>query len=176
MTVRVAPGPRSILQDVVVEGGDETKPSIARSIKMTPGAPLDPAGIRETRQRLYDLDVYRSVDIQVQPLTSSALPGATSPPVEQPVMARITLEERPRYRVRYGLAVSDEDVVVGVTTVGAPIFDHRGAVRAALAFNLLPGAFHRDRDTYLELARNASAEASRAFGYHLAEKGLPVPS
>jgi outer membrane protein assembly factor BamA/autotransporter translocation and assembly factor TamB len=110
VTVRVAPGPRSILQDVVVEGADETKPSIARSIKMTTGAPLEPAGIRETRQRLYDLDVYRSVDIQVQPLASDSLPGATSPPVEQPVMARITLEERPRYRVRYGLAVSDEEI------------------------------------------------------------------
>jgi translocation and assembly module TamA len=110
VTVRVTPGPRSILQDVVVEGADETKPSIARSIKMTTGAPLDPAGIRETRQRLYDLDVYRSVDIQVQPLTSDAMPGTTSPPVDQPVMARITLEERPRYRVRYGLAVSDEEI------------------------------------------------------------------
>lgn len=110
VAVRVTPGPRSILQDVVVEGADETKPSIARSIKMTTGAPLDPAGIRETRQRLYDLDVYRSVDIQVQPLTSDALPGAASPPGDQPVMARITLEERPRYRVRYGLAVSDEEI------------------------------------------------------------------
>jgi DNA-binding IclR family transcriptional regulator len=77
---------------------------------------------------------------------------------------------------REGVAVSDEDVVVGVTTLGAPIFDHRGAVRAALAFNLLPGTYQRDRDKFLELARNASAEASLAFGYHLAEKGLPVPS
>ena len=65
---------------------------------------------------------------------------------------------------RAGVSVSDEDVVSGVTTVGAPIFDHRGEVRAALAFNLLPETFRRDRDTYLELARTASVEASRAFG------------
>jgi outer membrane protein assembly factor BamA len=109
VTVRVSPGPRSILQDVVVEGGDATKPSIARSIALTPGAPLDPAGIRETRQRLYDLDVYRSVDIQVQPVTPAAAPPAATPS-EQPVAARITLEERPRYRFRYGLAVSDEEI------------------------------------------------------------------
>ena len=57
VTVRVSPGPRSILQNVVVEGADATKPSIARSIALTPGAPLDPAGIRETRQPLHDLDV-----------------------------------------------------------------------------------------------------------------------
>jgi outer membrane protein assembly complex protein YaeT len=109
VTVRVAPGPRSILHDVVVEGGDATKPSIARSIALTPGAPLDPAGIRETRRRLYDLDVYRSVDIQVQPATPPA-PPAAAPPSEEPVTARITLEERPRYRFRYGLAVSDEEI------------------------------------------------------------------
>jgi DNA-binding IclR family transcriptional regulator len=76
---------------------------------------------------------------------------------------------------REGVAFSDEDVVAGVATVGAPIFDHRGAVRAAFAFNLLPDAFRRDRDSYLDLARRASAEASRAFGYDLAAKGLPVP-
>src|SRR4029453_19222532 len=75
VTVRITPGPRSILQDVVVEGGDPRKPSIARSIALTTGAPLDPAGIRETRQRLYDLDVYRSVDIQVQPVTTAGTPA-----------------------------------------------------------------------------------------------------
>src|SRR4029450_702064 len=75
------------------------------------GAPLDPAGIRETRRRLYDLDVYRSVDIQVQPVTTAGTPApSTVTPVEQPVTARISLEERPRYRVRYGLAVSDEEI------------------------------------------------------------------
>jgi DNA-binding IclR family transcriptional regulator len=75
-----------------------------------------------------------------------------------------------------GVSVSDEDVVVGVATVGAPIFDHRGAVCAALAFNLLPETFRRHRSTYLDLARAASVEASLAFGYDLAGKGLPVPS
>lgn len=75
---------------------------------------------------------------------------------------------------RTGVAISDEDVVAGVSTVGAPIFDHRGAVRAALAFNLLPETFRRARDLYVELARAASVEASRAFGYDLASKGLPL--
>ena len=76
---------------------------------------------------------------------------------------------------RTGVAFSDEDVVVGVATVGAPIFDHRGAVRAALAFNLLPEDLRRDRDAYAELARAASVEASRAFGYDLVANGLPAP-
>ena len=70
VSVRVTPGPRSILRDVVVEGGDSTKPTIARSITLATDAPLDPLEIRETRRRLYDLDVYRSVDIQVQPVAA----------------------------------------------------------------------------------------------------------
>ena len=110
VTVQVTPGARSILQDVVVEGADAGKPAIARSIALKTGAPLDPAAIRETRRRLYDLEVYRSVDIQVQPVAAGAPPEPAIVPAEQPVMARITLEERPRYRVRYGLAVSDEGI------------------------------------------------------------------
>jgi outer membrane protein insertion porin family len=110
VAVRVTPGPRSILRDVVVEGGDENKPPVARAIALEPGAPVDPAALRETRRRLYDLDVYRSVDIQIQPLAADALPGSSAVPSEQPVVARIALEERPRYRFRYGIAVSEEDI------------------------------------------------------------------
>jgi DNA-binding IclR family transcriptional regulator len=75
---------------------------------------------------------------------------------------------------RTGVAISDEDVVAGVSTVGAPIFDHRGAVRAALAFNLLPATFRGARDLYVNLALAASVEASRAFGYDLVSNGLPL--
>jgi outer membrane protein assembly factor BamA len=110
IAVVVTAGPRSILRDVVVQGGDASKPPVARSIVLTPDAPLDPAAIGETRKRLQDLDVYRSVDIEVQPLTTAAPPPSAVAPLEQPVVARITLVERPRYRIRYGLAVSDDVV------------------------------------------------------------------
>ena len=76
---------------------------------------------------------------------------------------------------RTGVSISDEDVVVGVATVGAPIFDYRGVVRAAVAFNLLPEVLRAERARWVELARVASAAASRAFGYDLDEKGLPTP-
>jgi len=75
-----------------------------------------------------------------------------------------------------GVSVSDEDVVVGVATVGAPIFDHRGRVRAALAFNLLPEILRRNTESYVKLAREAAGEASRAFGYDPRESGLPTVS
>ena len=110
IAVRVAPGPRSILRDVVVQGGDAAKPPLARAIVLAANEPLDQAAIGETRRRLYDLDVYRSVDIDVQPLESGAPPSSPGPQVEQPVVARITLGERPRYRFRYGLALNDNVV------------------------------------------------------------------
>jgi outer membrane protein assembly complex protein YaeT len=114
IAIGVTPGPRAILRDVVVQGGDAAKPMVAKSIVLTPDAPLDPDALRETRRRLYDLDVYRSVDIDVQPVPSSAPSSAeaapSGTPIDQPVVATITLEERPRYRLRYGLAVSDEEI------------------------------------------------------------------
>lgn len=75
---------------------------------------------------------------------------------------------------RTGVSISDGDVVAGVATVGAPVFDHRGVVRAAIAFNLLPEALRADRAGAIELARTASAAASRTFGYDLDQRGLPT--
>ena len=110
VAVKVTPGPRSILHDVVVEGGDPAKPQLARAIVLEPGRPLDPADIRETRKRLYDLDVYRSVEIDVQPADAARPVAPATGSVTEPVVARITLLERPRYRFRYGLAFTEEDV------------------------------------------------------------------
>jgi outer membrane protein insertion porin family len=110
VTLAVTPGSRSILRDVIVEGDKASRPLVARSIVLAPGAPLDPEAINETRRRLYGLDVYRSVDIEVQPLESVTAPPSSTAPPDEPVAARIVLEQRPRYRVRYGLAVTDEEV------------------------------------------------------------------
>lgn len=77
---------------------------------------------------------------------------------------------------RTGVAISDEDVVVGVATVAAPIFDHRGRVRAALAFNLLPEILRRETRAYVEVVREAADEASRAFGYEPSGTGPPTVS
>jgi DNA-binding IclR family transcriptional regulator len=64
-----------------------------------------------------------------------------------------------------GVAFSDEDVVIGVATVAAPIFDHRGKIVASLAFNLFPEQLRSERETWAVLARRAGMDASRAFGY-----------
>jgi len=113
--VRAQPGPRSILSGVIVEGADSEKPLVARAIELTPGAPVSPVAIGRTRRALYDSDVFRNVEIALEPADASAAPADLRgpPPVEgvdRPVVARVRLEERPRYRFRYGFALNDEVV------------------------------------------------------------------
>jgi outer membrane protein assembly factor BamA len=109
--VVVDAGPRAILSDIVVEGADPEKPIVARAIALKPGAPVDPGGLRQTRVNLYDSGLYRSVDVVLQPADGGSQAAAsTTAPVEQPVIARILVQERPRYRFRYGLAYTDEVV------------------------------------------------------------------
>jgi DNA-binding IclR family transcriptional regulator len=102
--------------------------------------------------------------MDIAPMTASA-------PKTEREIREIMVEIR-----RTGVALSDEDVVPGVATVGAPIFDHRGGPRAALAFNLVPEELRADPARHLALVRAASIEASLAFGYDIAARGLPVPS
>jgi outer membrane protein assembly complex protein YaeT len=107
LLVRAVPGPRSILTDVVVEGADPTKPVIARALQLTPGAPVSQMALGRTRRSLNDTGVFRSVEIALEPAAGSAGQSADG---DRPVVARIRLEERPRYLFRYGFAYNDEVV------------------------------------------------------------------
>lgn len=65
-----------------------------------------------------------------------------------------------------GCSVSDEDVVSGIASVGAPVFDHRGTIRAAISFggqrsNIL-GAHEA---ASIRLIVDAAAEVSRSLGF-----------
>jgi DNA-binding IclR family transcriptional regulator len=65
-----------------------------------------------------------------------------------------------------GYAVSDEDVTPGIASLGAPIFDYTGNVRAALSIgglkSLVLGA---DSDRFAELVVDGAREISVALGY-----------
>jgi DNA-binding IclR family transcriptional regulator len=68
--------------------------------------------------------------------------------------------------LRSGCATSDEDVVLGIAAVGAPVFDHRGGVCAAISMSglksvILGANAERSRRTI----RAAAAEISHALGY-----------
>lgn len=65
-----------------------------------------------------------------------------------------------------GYAISDEDVVVGMAALGAPIFDYRGELRAAISFSgPKPGVLGEREKSNVEAMLTAAREASRALGH-----------
>jgi len=65
-----------------------------------------------------------------------------------------------------GYAVSDEDVTPGIASLGAPIFDYTGKVRAALSIGGLKSLLLGDaRETITELVVEGAREISAALGY-----------
>ena len=65
-----------------------------------------------------------------------------------------------------GYAVSDEDVVVGMAALGAPIFDYRGKVRAALSFSgPKPSVLGERREENIEAILTAARQTSRGLGF-----------
>ncbi len=64
------------------------------------------------------------------------------------------------------IAISDEDVTVGMAAVGAPIRDYRGRVCAAFSISGPRPAILGEREAQtVELLAGAAAEVSRALGY-----------
>jgi DNA-binding IclR family transcriptional regulator len=78
---------------------------------------------------------------------------------------RAALLEELRLTRERGYAISDEDVTPGVGAVGAPIFDHTGAVQAALSFGGMLEFVFADRERSIALVLDGAAEASRTLGY-----------
>jgi outer membrane protein insertion porin family len=107
--VLVAPGARSVLASIVVDGARPDNPAVARSLNFTVGAPVSAAGLSAARRRLYETGVYRSVEIALDPAAGPDTP-ATAAAGDLPVVLRVRVEERPRYMFRYGLAVNSEAI------------------------------------------------------------------
>jgi len=64
-----------------------------------------------------------------------------------------------------GYAVSDEDVTPGIASLGAPIFDYTGRVRAALSIGGLKSfVLGGDRDAFVALLTQSAREISAALG------------
>jgi DNA-binding IclR family transcriptional regulator len=70
---------------------------------------------------------------------------------------------------RTGCSVSDEDVTPGIAAVGAPIFDHRGKLCAALSMSgPRPTVLGENERATCELIVRGAAEISRAMGHDTA--------
>lgn len=69
-----------------------------------------------------------------------------------------------------GVAVSDEDVVLGIAAVGALIFDHRGRVCASISMSgSRPTILGAAEETSRRLIAGAGADVSRALGHVAAD-------
>ena len=68
---------------------------------------------------------------------------------------------------RAGYAISDEDVTVGIASVGAPIFEHTGQVGAAVSIGGLRSAVlgGGTGEQAVQLVTEGAAEISRRMGY-----------
>jgi DNA-binding IclR family transcriptional regulator len=67
--------------------------------------------------------------------------------------------------VTRGYAVADDEAASGIRSVGAPIFDHRGQVTAAISVSGLSGRLIVDSDETVQLVRTEAAAASTSLGY-----------
>jgi len=118
--LKVTEGPQQVLRDVVTVGATRTREGVVRgALRLPVGQPVNLEEWALARKRLFDTNVFRSVDIQAVPL-ADAVEGV------QPVQARVVVEEYPPWRFRYGLQADREhgdggvedrtDINVGVIT------------------------------------------------------------
>ena len=106
LTVSIDEGPRQVLADVAIEGARRTRPElVTHELQLEDGQPVNRAAWAQARKRLYDTSVFRQVDIQAVPIDES--PPGNAPPAEQRIRARVTLDEWPPLKVRYGFELDD---------------------------------------------------------------------
>ena len=69
-----------------------------------------------------------------------------------------------------GYAVSDDDVTIGIGSLGVPVFDYRGTLRRALSIGGTRGSvLEEGRDRLLEQLQAAGREVSRQLGAELSD-------
>ncbi len=84
-------------------------------------------------------------------------------PASKTAVAKLLEETR-----KTGVAVSDEDVTVGVASLGVPVLDYRGTVRGALSISgVRPAILGDDGDEIRRMLVDGGEEISRALGAHL---------
>jgi outer membrane protein insertion porin family len=102
--VAVAEGQRQVLQDLTIEGTyATTTKTISDLVNLKFGSPVTPALVSDVQKRLYDVGVFSRVLVDFTPAPGGS--QATSVH-DDPVIAKVTVFEAPRYSVQYGLQVS----------------------------------------------------------------------
>jgi outer membrane protein assembly factor BamA/autotransporter translocation and assembly factor TamB len=172
LTVNVDEGPRQIVSAITITGTRRTSPSlVSRELKLKVGDPVDLTAWAQARKRLFDTSIFRQVDIQAVPIESpdAGIAGLAQepPPAEQPVTARVTLEEFPPLRIRYGFELEDEIRPASEARILRP-----GLAADATYRNV----FGRAATTGLALRYTRGFEAGRIFLSTPSFLGLPLTS
>lgn len=80
--------------------------------------------------------------------------------------SRAEVLERLEATMARGYAVSDQDVTPGIAALGAPVYDHRGAVCAALSISgVRPAILEGEEEPLAAMIVEGAREASRSLGY-----------
>jgi len=97
---QVKEGVREVLAEIEAEGGSPGAQGKAqRRLGLEPGEPVVLDEWTEARRRLYETGLYRKVDLEPIPMTSTTEGGEG----DRPIKARLTLDPWPALRLRYGL-------------------------------------------------------------------------
>jgi outer membrane protein assembly factor BamA/autotransporter translocation and assembly factor TamB len=129
----VTEGSRRIVRDLRIVGNEHTRTKIISDFaQLQSGTPVTPALVSDLQKRLYDTGVFTSVAVDFVPLsppaasepaatTSSDEQQASRPPAgEAEVVTQLTVEEAPRYTLRYGLQLSRNLEATGTSNSYAP--------------------------------------------------------
>ncbi|HEY6359993.1 MAG TPA: translocation/assembly module TamB domain-containing protein [Vicinamibacterales bacterium] len=104
VTFVVAEGPRQVLAEIAVGGNQSIDTDvIERALDLTLKQPLRPEEWLQARTRVFDTGLFRRVDVSSEPLADAAAAEGMLP-----MRMRVTVEEWPALRARYGLLLAEE--------------------------------------------------------------------
>jgi outer membrane protein insertion porin family len=96
-------GQRARLHDVRIAGASgSSRKVIERALDFDPGDPLSFDRLNRTRDKLYDSGLFRTVTLETAPA-----PGVDGRENPGALVANVTVEELPKYRLRYGFQLYD---------------------------------------------------------------------
>lgn len=155
-------GGRLRLQDIRIAGNRHTSGElIARTTGLERGEPIAWERVGRARDRLYDTGLFRSVNLEIEPVPAeeAGAPGQA--------IANITVEELPRYRLRYGFQLFDPV---------SPVIDPRwGSVDPGIVADLTRrGLFGKALTGGVGARINSTERALRTYLSSPTFFGLPV--
>ena len=96
-----------MLGDAVVTGNRAIDADvIVRTLGLEPGEPVTPEDLLQARTRVLDMGLFRRVDVVSEAAPESA--GRARRRRRLPIRLRITVEEWPALRLRYGFQVAED--------------------------------------------------------------------